>query len=119
MDSVSTQWTDVLLDSLDDLIARKMVALVERGAPRDFLGIYAVCEAGIASVRTCWQLWNKRQVRTGNSPSLSRARLAVTTHLIRIELRRPLPGIEDQQRKLEVEKTRNWFRGEFLNAALD
>jgi hypothetical protein len=29
-------WTDVLLDSLSDLVASKMVALVERGAPRDF-----------------------------------------------------------------------------------
>src|SRR3954467_1655715 len=36
-------WSDVALDSLPDLVASKMVALVERGAPRDFRDIYAVC----------------------------------------------------------------------------
>ncbi len=55
-DPVPTQWTDVLLGSLDDLIASKMVALVERGAPRDFVDVHAVCEAGIATAGTCWQL---------------------------------------------------------------
>jgi hypothetical protein len=36
-------WTDVMLDSFPDLVASKMVALVERGAPRDFRDIHAVC----------------------------------------------------------------------------
>jgi hypothetical protein len=33
-------WADVWLDSFPDLVAAKMVALVERGAPRDFRDIY-------------------------------------------------------------------------------
>ena len=37
--SVSANWIDVPLDSLSDLIASKMTALVERGSPRDFLDI--------------------------------------------------------------------------------
>ena len=52
-DPVPTQWTGVQLDSLNDLIASKMIALVERGAPRDFLDIFAVCEADIATPRIC------------------------------------------------------------------
>jgi predicted nucleotidyltransferase component of viral defense system len=35
------------LDSFDELIASKMSALVERGAPRDFRDIYSVCEVGL------------------------------------------------------------------------
>ncbi len=38
--SSPTPWVDVLFDSLPDLVASKMVALVERGAPRDFRDIY-------------------------------------------------------------------------------
>ena len=118
-DPVSTQWAGVQLDSLDDLIASKMVALVERGAPRDFVDIFAVCEADIATPRACWRLWKTRQARTGGSTSFSRARLAITTHLKRIELRRPLNSIVDQRPKNEAEKTRIWFRKEFLNAGMD
>ena len=118
-DTVSAGWTNVQLDSLDDLIASKMVALVERGAPRDFLDIYAVCEAKIVSIRGCWQLWRRRQERTGESPSYPRASLAIATHLKRIELRRPLDGIADERQRMEAEKTRRWLSEEFLNAGVD
>ena len=47
----------ILLDSLDDLVASKMVALVERGAPRDFRDIHAVCGAGLFDPPGCWRLW--------------------------------------------------------------
>lgn len=39
-------WINVPLDTLADLVASKMVALVERGAPRDFLDIFQICQAG-------------------------------------------------------------------------
>ena len=54
-------WTNVLLDSFPDLLASKMVALVERGAPRDVRDIYAVCQAGLATPQECWELWRRRQ----------------------------------------------------------
>ncbi len=41
--SILVPWTSVLLDSLHDLIAGKMTALVERGVPRDFRDIFAIC----------------------------------------------------------------------------
>ncbi len=118
-DTVSSSWTDVQLDSLDDLIASKMVALVERGAPRDFRDIYAVCETRIISPQDCWQLWRVRQERTGRATSFSRAELAMTTHLKRIELSRPLDTIADERQRMEAEKTRSWFSEEFLNAGVD
>jgi predicted nucleotidyltransferase component of viral defense system len=58
---ISAGWVDVPLDSLADLVASKMVALVERGAPRDFLDIYSVCQAGMLSGDECWALWRRRQ----------------------------------------------------------
>ena len=115
-DPVSTHWSGVQLDSLNDLIASKMVALVERGAPRDFVDIFAVCEANFASPRACWGLWQTRQGRTGSSISFSRARLAIATHLKRIELRRPLHSIDERRQRNEAERTRIWFREVFLNA---
>ena len=117
--SVSAQWTDVQLASLNDLIASKMVALVERGAPRDFLDIFAVCETQAATPLDCWQPWRERQARSGGSTSHSRATLAITTSLSRIEMRRPLPSIANQQQRGEAERTRNWFKEEFIIAGMD
>jgi hypothetical protein len=48
-------WQGVKVDSLDDLIASKMTALVERGAPRDFLDIYTLCQNSIVTAVQCWQ----------------------------------------------------------------
>jgi predicted nucleotidyltransferase component of viral defense system len=50
-------WIDVPLESLSDLVASKMNDLVERGAPRDFLDIYTLCQAEVLSIDECWALW--------------------------------------------------------------
>src|ERR1700730_15796109 len=75
---------DVSLDSLPDLLASKMAALVERGAPRDFRDIHASCMAGITTATECWRLWAERQVKAKSDIDRHRARLAVETHLARI-----------------------------------
>ncbi len=118
-ESVPTKWIDVQLGGLNDLIAETTVALVESGAPRDLLDLFAVCKAKIAIPQECWQLWHLRQERSGGSTSRSRATLAITTSLSRIELRRPLISIENQQQRDEAERTRNWFKEEFINAGMD
>lgn len=84
-------WIDVLLDSLPDLSASKMVALVERGAPRDFRDIYTLCQAGVTTPQQCWALWRRRQQLSGSDTDAARAHLAVQTHLTRIAQRRCLP----------------------------
>jgi hypothetical protein len=108
-------WVDVKLDSLPDLVASKMVALVERGAPRDFRDIYAVCIADMLTPGECWELWEQRQQLSGSDTDTTRARLAVETHLKRIALHRPLAQISDPQQRLEAAQVRDWYQEIFLN----
>lgn len=117
--STPAPWVDILLDSLPDLVAGKMVALVERGAPRDFRDIHALCRAHVTSASECWDLWRRRQELAGSDTDRSRARLAVETHLERIARHRPLEGIDDPARREEAEDVRRWFNQEFLDALRD
>jgi len=110
---------NVLLDSFKDLVAAKMVALVDRGAPRDFRDIHAICEAGLADPRSCWMLWNERRLLSGDTASPSRARLAILMHIKRIELQRPISKIADPKQRIDAEAVRAWFREEFLNGLVD
>jgi len=112
-------WVDVLLDSLPDLLASKMVALVERGAPRDFRDIFALCQAGLTTPAECWRWWRQRQKLAGSDTDSHRARLAVETHLARIAQHRPLTQIKDPEERTAAERVRTWFSTEFLNALLD
>ena len=114
--SAPAPWTSVLLDSFSDLVASKMVALVERGAPRDFRDVYALCQAGLITPHQCWELWRRRQRLAGSDTDSERARLAVETHLERIALHRPLAQIADPKKRAEAEAVRRWFLEEFLNA---
>ena len=111
---VSAGWIDVPLDSIADLVASKMVALVERGAPRDFLDIYTLCQAGLLSIEECWNLWRQRQSLVGSDLEFGRAALAIETHLERIALHRPLEKIEDISQREQAHEVRAWFRDEFL-----
>lgn len=114
--SQSAPWVDVKLDSLPDLAASKVVALVERGAPRDFRDIHAVCRAELLTAGECWQLWEQRQRLSGSDVDWNRARLAVETHLKRIALQRPLAEIADPGQRSEATQVRVWFKEVFLNA---
>lgn len=114
--SALTPWTNVLLDSFSDLVASKMVALVERGAPRDFRDVYSLCRAGMTTPDKCWGLWRRRQQLAGSDTESNRARLALETHLARIASHRPLTQIADDQQRADAEKVRNWFKEEFINA---
>lgn len=114
--SAPAPWVAVLLDSFPDLLASKVVALVERGAPRDFRDLYAVCRAGLTTPDACWKLWRRRQQLAGSDTDSDRASLAVETHLTRITQHRPLAQIADLQQRAEAEQVRAWFTEEFLNA---
>lgn len=111
-------WADVSLDSLADLIASKMTALVERGAPRDFRDIHALCESALTSAGDCWDLWAERQQRAGSVADRQRARLAVQTHLARIAKHRPLESISEAEERDEANRVRFWFVEVFLDAAI-
>ena len=105
----------ILLDSLEDLVAAKMVALVERGAPRDYRDIHALSQAGLVDPSRCWQLWEARQQAAGETVDPSRARLAIRSHLARIETARPLEGIDDPDQRRQAVQVRSWFKRELLS----
>ena len=102
------------LDSFDELIASKMSALVERGAPRDFRDIYSVCEAGLCDRAGCWQLWEARQRLAHEEADGARARSAIATHLSRLAVARPLDLIADAAQREAATRLRVWFEKEFL-----
>lgn len=110
-------WINVPLDSFDDLVATKMNALIQRGAPRDFLDIYTICQAKLISMVKCWNLWHKRQGLIGNEHDASKARLAIETHLERISLQRPLEQIKDDQERENAKQVREWFLNSFLQVS--
>jgi len=107
-------WIDVPLDSFEDLVATKMNALVQRGAPRDFLDIFTICQAKLINIEDCWKLWHKRQDLIGNEHDTAKACLAIETHLERIVLQRPLDQITDDQERKNAERLREWFHNSFL-----
>lgn len=113
-ESISAGWIDIPLDSLADLAASKMMALVERGAPRDFLDIFTLCQAGLLSMDECWGLWCRRQTLAGSDADTWRARLAIETHLERIALQRPLEKIADLGQREQARQVRDWFLSDFL-----
>ena len=115
-ESILAGWIEVPLDSLADLVASKMDALVERGAPRDFLDIYTLCQAELLSMQECWSLWRRRQTMAGSDVDALRARLAIETHLERIALQRPLEQIVDLGQREQARELRDWFLNKFLQA---
>jgi hypothetical protein len=81
--SIPAPWIDVLLDSFPDLVASKMIALVEWGR-RGISGIFIpLCRSGLTTPQECWELWRRRQQLSGGDMDSTRARLAVETHLLR------------------------------------
>jgi hypothetical protein len=105
----------IYVDSFDDLVAGKMTALVERGAPRDFLDIYTLCQHRLCDVEQCWMLWTERQRLSGEDADRQRATLALQTHLARLEQARPLAKISDPEQRAVAEQLRTWFSTEFLH----
>lgn len=117
---VAAPWPEGLrLDSLRDVVASKMKALVERGAPRDFRDIHALCDANMVPAGSCWGSWKARMRKSGVQPDVARARLALETHLARLGLQRPLHKIDPGPARENAARLRTWFRTEFLNALVD
>ena len=107
---VPSAWPPVLLETLRDNLGAKMNALVERGAPRDFTDIMQVVTCGHATIGDCWVLW----VRKNPGASEEAAKRKLLFHLCGLELRRPLAHIADADERARAERTRLWFRAEFL-----
>ena len=105
-----SSWPPVLLESLGDNIGSKMNALVNRGAPRDFLDVHRVVVDGLMDVGACWELWRRKNEGADRSD----AKGQVATHLARLELRRPLVNIVDVAERESANRLRRWYGEEFL-----
>ncbi len=110
---VVSAWPPLLIETLRDNVGSKMNALVDRGAPRDFLDIMHVVTAGLESVSQCWELWSKKNVGDSADEAMDK----VLHHLSALEMRRPLEGIPDLQERGRARETREWFHREFLGLA--
>ena len=107
---IASPWGRFPIETLDDNIASKMMALVARGAPRDFVDIKEVVDAGLVSPARCWELWAAK--RPGIE--FDDARVRVQTHLARIEARMPIDRLPVERRDAAVE-LRRWYRGAFTD----
>jgi hypothetical protein len=101
-------WGAFPIEKLEQNVASKMVALVHRGAPRDFVNIKRVVDSGVFTVQRCWELW------TAKSPDTAafHARLLVKIRLKTIELRMPLDSLPAEHRS-EAAGLRAWYRDVF------
>ncbi len=111
---VQLPWAPVEMDALPDIVASKMVALVERGAPRDFRDIRALCVEGLVAPVDCWDLWKHRQHLADGDATHDRALAAIALHLERIEKHRPLLSVADAAARKEAMTARQWFREALL-----
>lgn len=112
-------WLPVAIDTFEDLIASKMVALVERGAPRDFRDIFSICRANLARPAECWRLWRQKMTLEDRDATRERGLLALATHLKRLERLRPIGQIADEKDKLDAQDVRSFFAEVFPNALVD
>jgi Nucleotidyl transferase AbiEii toxin, Type IV TA system len=99
----------VQIETLRDNVGAKMNALVNRGAPRDFVDVYAIVTEGVATVGELWQCWQQKNERL----EITAARLQVLRHINSIEQRRPIEQIPVEQREQAV-YVRRWVRQQLL-----
>ena len=106
----ASPWPPVLIETLADNVGSKMNALVDRGAPRDFLDIRQIVTACLLSASDAWALWSAKNP----SQDIQAARQKVLLHLSALESRRPLASIPNQADRELASQNRQWFREEFL-----
>ncbi len=107
--AVST-WPPLLIETLNDNIASKMSALVDRGAPRDFTDVRHLVVEGLMTCQGAWELWTRKNP----GGSVQAAKQKVLLHLVGLESRRPLESILDGSERERARLTRDWFKQEFL-----
>lgn len=109
---LASPWPPMQIESLADNLGSKMNALVQRGAPRDFVDIRQVVASGLAMPHECWALWERK------NPDLqvSEAWAEAARHLQELEIRRPLETISDTDERDRARDTRLWFREVFFES---
>jgi predicted nucleotidyltransferase component of viral defense system len=102
----------MLIETLRDNVASKMVALVERGAPRDLRDVYELCTRELLTIDECWQLWREKTSRRDDREGRDK----VLFHVARLELQRPLERIASPHERESAATLRQWFTRRFCAA---
>ncbi len=100
-----------MLETLRDNIASKMNALVDRGAPRDFIDIYEVVQTNLCAIEECWNLWQLKNPEI----SLTDAKDKLLQKMMQIEARTSLDGLPPAQRAIAI-KRREFFKTAFIKS---
>ena len=108
--------TTVSLDGFSDLVANKMVTLVERGAAQDFLDIYTLCYEGLTTASQCWQLWKLRQESTDYTAKTVWAKTTVLNHIAHLTKKHSLEQVSDPIECSAQSHICMWFQTDFLDA---
>jgi len=103
-------WPPLRLETLADNVGAKMNALVNRGAPRDFLDIHAVVTADLLTPARCWELWQAKNP----GAAIEAARQNLLLHLAGLDARRPVESIADPAARERARTVRQWFKDVFL-----
>jgi hypothetical protein len=109
-EAVPSAWPPLRVETLADNVGAKMNALINRGAPRDFLDIHAVVTAGLLTTRRCWELWQAKNP----GGSMDAARRNLLLHLASLDARRPLESIANPAERDRARQLRDWFRQNLL-----
>ena len=108
-----SQWEPVCIETLRDNVASKMTALVQRGAPRDFLDIYHVCTRAVMSMADCWRAFTDKDLGIG----IDEAKRKIIARLAMIEASRPLETIQPGEARDQAARVREWYYGVFAAPA--
>lgn len=108
---LESAWAPVRIETFSDNLGAKMSALVDRGAPRDFLDVYEVCRRDLVSVDDCWDLWRRK------NPGLTidEGKVRILHHLETLSARRPLESIPDASSRESARVVRQWIRSSLCN----
>ena len=107
---LNSTWGGVRIESLEDNIASKMSAFVDRGLGRDFSDVYQLHrQLGWTPVRL-WELWQKKNPERRQCDAQAQAKVKFEV-LVRS---RPLEKITNELERSEVATARTWLQNELL-----
>jgi hypothetical protein len=103
-------WEPLLIETLRDNVGSKMNALADRGAPRDFIDIHELVQAGVCTIRECWELWQMKNP----GADLGEAKDKVMQKISELEARTPLDRVPEERRAAAAQR-RAFFKERFTS----
>lgn len=103
--AIPSHWEPVCIETLRDNVASKMTALVQRGAPRDFLDIYHLCTRDVMSMADCWNVFLEKNPGI----TVAEAKRKIIARLAMIEASRPLETIQPDVVREQAARVRSWY----------